>query len=278
MLTMLCENKITALFCLIDDLLKSIGHQEDCRVKVSDSEVITTALIAGLYFSGHYDNARAFVRMTGLMPAMLDKSRFCRRLHRRSELLQALFFQLAQHIKDITGAAAYVLDSFPVAVCDNIRIRRSRLLKGEQWRGKQCSMRRYFYGIKVQVVTLNGIPVEFCLVAGSEADVKALGRLPLQLGPGSRLYCDAAYTNYKAEDLLAEQEGIALKAGRKSNAKRKEWPWEVYLKEQHRKGIETTFSQIKARMPRSVHATSTDGFLLKTALFIMAFAFEQLLP
>jgi hypothetical protein len=275
---MLCEDKITALFCLIDDLLKAIGHQEDCRVKVSDSEVITTALIAALYFSGHYDNARAFVSMTALMPSMLDKSRFCRRLHRRAELLETIFCQLVQHIKDITGAATYVLDSFPVAVCDNIRICRSRLLKGEQWRGKQCSMRRYFYGVKVQVVTLNGVPVECCLVAGSEADVRALSRLPLQLGQGSRLYCDAAYTNYKVADLLAEQEGIALKTSRKSHAKRKDQPWEVYLKEQIRKGIETTFSQIKARMPRSIHATSTEGFLLKTALFVRAFAFEQLLP
>ena len=126
-------------------------------------------------------------------------------------------------------------------------------------------------------MTLNGIPIECCLVAGSAANVKALNCLPLQLGPGSSLYYDAAYTNYKVEDLLAEQEGIALKARGKSNAKRKEWPCEVYLEEQVRKGIKTTFSQIKASMPRCIHATSTNGFLLKTALFIMAFAFEQLL-
>ena len=100
---MLCKDKVIALYCIIDDLLKAIGHREDCRTKVSDAEVITTAFAAMLYFGGHYDNARAFMKMTGLVPRMLDKSRFSRRLHRRAELLQCLFSQFAQYIKDLAG-------------------------------------------------------------------------------------------------------------------------------------------------------------------------------
>ena len=84
-------------------------------------------------------------------------------------LLCMLFFQIGQHIKDMAGASDYVVDSFPVAVCDNIRIAKCRILKGRQWRGKQCSMRRYFDEVKVQVLTTSsGIPVEFCFVPGSE--------------------------------------------------------------------------------------------------------------
>lgn len=93
------------------------------------------------------------MKMTGMVPDMLDKSRFCRRLHQLEYLLFSLFFQLGQRIKSIVGAGDYVIDSFPVAVCDNIRINRSKLVKGEQWRGRQSSMRRYFYGVKVQVLT-----------------------------------------------------------------------------------------------------------------------------
>lgn len=33
----------------------------------------------------------------------------------------------------MAGASEYVIDSFLVAVCDNIRIIKSRLLKGKQW-------------------------------------------------------------------------------------------------------------------------------------------------
>ncbi len=172
---MLQESKIIALYCIVDDLLKGSRHQEPVNRKVFDSEVIIIALVAALYFGGHLDNARGFMKLTGLVPHMLDKSRFSRRLHGLSELVSKLFFQLGQHLKEVAGASEYVVDFFPVAVCDNIRIPRCKLLKGEQWRGKQVSMRRYFYGVKVQVlVSASGIPVEFCFVPGSESDVQAL--------------------------------------------------------------------------------------------------------
>ena len=133
---MLSKDKIIAMYCIVDDLLKGIGHKEDSRRKVSDSEVITTSIVAALYFGGHLDHGRHMMKMTGLVPAMLDKSRFCRRLHQLEGLLWMLFYQMGQYVKDISGACDYVVDSFPVAVCDNIRIGRCKMLQGEQWRGK----------------------------------------------------------------------------------------------------------------------------------------------
>lgn len=45
---------------------------------------------------------------------------------------------------------------------------------------KQASMRRYFYGVKIQVLaTARGIPVEFCFVPGCESDVQELRKLSL---------------------------------------------------------------------------------------------------
>lgn len=85
------------------------------------------------------------MKMTGLVPRMLDKSRFCRSLHGLTELVCSFFFQLGQHLKALGGASDYVVDSFPVTVCDNIRISRSKLLKGEQWRGKQHLCRQCLY-------------------------------------------------------------------------------------------------------------------------------------
>ena len=77
---MLTEDKIIGIYCIVDDILKSIGHAEDSRRKVSDSEIITTALASALYFGGHLDNGRGFMKVTKLVPAMLGKSRFNRRL------------------------------------------------------------------------------------------------------------------------------------------------------------------------------------------------------
>ena len=90
---MLSEDKIISIFCFVDDLLKAIGHREDSRRRVSDSEVITTAIISALYFGGHQDHGRHMMKMTGMIPGMLDKSRFCRRLHQLEELICCLFFQ-----------------------------------------------------------------------------------------------------------------------------------------------------------------------------------------
>jgi hypothetical protein len=92
---MLSDHKITALYCIVDDVLKALRHQEDLRARVSDSEVICTALVAALYFGGHLDNACHFMQLKGYVPQMLSKSRYCRRLHRLSELLGLCFFSWA---------------------------------------------------------------------------------------------------------------------------------------------------------------------------------------
>jgi hypothetical protein len=49
---MLSEDKIISIFCFADDLLKGLNDHEDCRRKVSDSEVITTAIISALILTG----------------------------------------------------------------------------------------------------------------------------------------------------------------------------------------------------------------------------------
>lgn len=272
---MLSEDKIIALYCIVDDMLKSMHHYEDERVKVSDSEVITTAFVSVLYFGGHLDNARNFMKLKGYVPGMLGKSRFCRRLHRLSDFMLALFYDLGKRLKDMAGAATYRLDSFPVQVCDNIRIPRCRILQDEVFRGKHAAMRRYFYGVRVQVLTLDGIPVEFCLVPGSENDVRALGKLPFDVAPESCIYMDAGYTDYLSEDDLFEAEMIYAKMQRKRNSKRKDEPYMNFLKQHMRKQIETDFSQIKAKMLRSIHAVTKEGFLLKVALFVIAFTFDK---
>ena len=118
----------------------------------------------------------------------LDKSGFTRQLHRLHELLRALFFALGHPLKALNTEARYGIDSFPVAVCDNGRIRRCRLLHGAAYRGYSASKRRYFYGFKGQLVmTHAGLPVELYLHAGSEADSTGLKALSPPLPAGSVL-------------------------------------------------------------------------------------------
>lgn len=153
---MLTKDKIIGIFCFIDDLLKTIVHKEDNRRRVSDSEMITTAVVSSLYFGGHWEKARQFMKMTGMVPRMLDKSRFNHRLHNLADLIYSLFMQIGYYFKYVSCEMSYVLDSFPVSVCDNIRISSCRMLRGREWRSRQSSMRRYFYGVKVQLLVTKG--------------------------------------------------------------------------------------------------------------------------
>lgn len=63
-----------AIYCIVDDLLKAVGHREDARRALSDAEVITTALIAARYFGGNVEYRGKLMRQSGLMPRMLSKS------------------------------------------------------------------------------------------------------------------------------------------------------------------------------------------------------------
>jgi len=75
---------------------------------------------------------------------------------------------------------------------------------------------------------------------------------------------------------MPDTEGVHLKVSRKSNSKRKDAPWQRFLKEYSRKRIETTFSEIKNPFLRKIHAVTFKGFLLKILMFIIAYTFNKL--
>ena len=102
-------------------------HQEDRQCQMNDAEIMTTAFIAALFFRGNHESARTLLKQYGYIPHMVSKSRFSRRLHRIKEIFIVFFNLLAQTWKTLNTEAIYMIDSFPIAVCDNIRIRRSKI-------------------------------------------------------------------------------------------------------------------------------------------------------
>ena len=265
------DDKIITTFCLCDDVLKAMYHQEDHQCQMNDAEIMTTALVASLFFRGNYESARAMLRQHGYIPHMLSKSRFSRRLHRLKELF-LVFFALFAHIwKTLNKEAIYVIDSRPIAVCDNIRIRRSKLYSKEDFRGYQASKKRYFSGLKSHLmVTPDGQPVECVLTPGGFGDVDALKFYAYELPDGSIIYADKAYNDYEIEDLLNEVNHIQLLPMRKKNSKRALSPSVSFVQRYHRKRVETAGSLIAQLLPQSIHAVTSQGFELKVALFVIA--------
>jgi len=210
---------------------------------MNDAEIMTTALTASLFFRGNHESARALLKQHGYIPHMVSKSRFSRRLHRIKTLFIILFDLLGNIWKMLNTDAVYVIDSLPVAVCDNIRIRRSRIYSKEDFRGYQASKKRYFYGLKIHLMmTQDGQPVECLLTPGGFGDVDALKYYAYELPNGAIIYADKAYNDYEIEDLLKEVAHIELLPMRKKNSKRALSPSVTFVQSYRRKRVETAGS------------------------------------
>ncbi|WP_051023633.1 hypothetical protein [Synechococcus sp. PCC 7502] len=105
---------------------------------MSDAKEMTTANIAGISFGGNIEKARELLDTPNLIPKMLSRSRFNRRLHK----LELIVFleTLVKYWSCLNAESIYSIDSFPIPVCDNIQISRSRMYKDESYRGFQANI------------------------------------------------------------------------------------------------------------------------------------------
>ena len=285
------DDTITTIYCLCDDFLKAINRHDDPQVRLTTAEVMTVPLVAATFFGGNVEKTRLFLHEYGYMKKMISKSHLNRRIHAiEPALWRVLFELLARAFKERNDPEfqTYAVDSLPVPVCDNIRIRRCRIYpleeghdddgtpKKKSFRGYIASKRRYFYGLRVHlVVTGAGEPVEFSLAAGSEADVAVFKDLDLDLPEGSIICADKAYTDYDYEDLL-EEANLHLKVQRKKNSKRPMPAWEEFLGKPIRQYIETVFSRLTNLFSKKIHAVTPRGFELKIVWFVLAFSIQCL--
>jgi len=265
------DDRIIAIYCLCDDLLDALHHAEDVQCEMSDAEVMTTAISAGVFFRGNFESARKYLKANGMIPTMLSKSRFNRRLHRIRDLFLTLFSTLGETWKGLNSESIYSVDSFPIPACDNYRIRRCKLYQNKIYRGYIASKRRYFYGLKIHVLaTAQGEPVEVFLTPGSFSDVTCLEAFDWDLPPHSTVYADRGYNQAKFESAVQEHGQIEFQPMRRDNMKKQFPPWIRYLQHVYRKRIETLGSLIERLLPKSIHAVTPVGFELKVVLFVLA--------
>lgn len=267
------ELQIVAMYFFADEILKANHFHDDPQARMTTAEIITVAISAANFFYGNQRRAADFLREHRYIPYLLSEGHLNRRLHRISaEFWQQLFSTLAEYFKANHLSNEYVVDSFPIPVCDNIRIFKSKIFSGEPYRGYIANKKRFFYGIRVHIVaTTNQEPVEIVFAPGSENDSRAFKRFDLDLPSNSTIYADKAYNSYFDEDFLKEND-INFVAERKLNTKRVLNGCLRYLQSYWRKRIETTFSRITAFFPKKIHAVTSRGFELKAFLFILAYS------
>jgi Transposase DDE domain len=265
------------VYGLSADILNAIGHVEDPHQQMSDAEVITTGLVAMLCFRGNFEAARALLRMPRYMPHMRSRSRLNRRLHRLTDLFLMLFDLLGCAWKPLNTEAISVIDSVPIAVCDNYRIPRTTWYQHEAYRGCMASKQRYFSGLDVHLlVTKDGQPVECFLTPGSYSDVRLLKAFRCDVPEGSHVYADKAYHDDAMEDILLEASQIRLYPIRQKHSKWPLPPYIAYVQHDYRKRIETVGSLIERMLPKTIHAVTAEGFELKVFLFVLAYSLNCL--
>jgi len=262
--------QILCIFYICDEILKQVDFKNKCQAKMSTSQILTVFIVAPRFFSGNQNRACLFLQELGYIKYMLSKSRFNRRLHAIPETIFEIILATLGKIHQLSNPGhEYAIDSFPVAVCQNIRIWHSRIYKGKTYQGYCANKRQYFYGLKVHmIVTNDGKLVEFTFTPGSHSDIATFKKMRLDLQSGSKIYRDKAYNDYWHEDMVNEAAEIQIISQRKENSKR-QWSAALnYLLSKTRKRIETTFSCITQLFPKTIHAVTAAGFELKLASFI----------
>ncbi|NML65167.1 hypothetical protein HHL22_08115 [Hymenobacter sp. RP-2-7] len=183
------REQTVAMYCVLDDIIRFTrpAHTPPATGgrRLTDAQVLTTALVATRFFGGNLLVAKHYMEQHWGQNR-LDKSGFTRRLHALTDTLHALFALVGDWLKHLHTEARYVLDSFPVAVCHNTRIPRCKLLTGKAYHGRCASKCSWFYGLNVQVVAASdGIPVEFYIHAGAESEQTGRRGLALDLPAGA---------------------------------------------------------------------------------------------
>lgn len=275
--------QIITMYCFFDELLKAVGHKDDKQAVLSTAEVMTVALVAAEIFTGNQQKALDFLTSHGYIKPF-SKSRLNRRLHQIPEALwQVALFALAQAHQQSNPDNLFIVDTFPVAVCRNIRIKRCKiyntLTTDAAFHGYCASKDEYFYGLKLcLIVTQAGQPVELLLVPASTADLTALHEMPLHLPAGSTLFGDSGFLDTRFEKTLNTLFGLELIVPRRKNMKQQLDEVVGFICKKIRKQVETTFSQLSERMARSIHAVTPKGFELKTMLTVLAYSINTTSP
>ena len=266
------HQQIITFYQVCDTYLTNKGFRDDPQVKMTTAEVLLTALVAAWFFANNQRLACQALQESGLVPQMLSESRFNRRWHK---ITQADWQAVLRLLSEQHPHNTYVIDSCPFAACHNQRAKRCRLYQdaGNAYWGYCAAKEEYYYGLKAHVlVTASGRPVEVLLLCGCSADLTGLKEMDLDLPAGASLYADKAYTDYDYEQQLQTHRQITLLPIRKSNHKRQHTAQTAKTISRRRKRIETTLSQVTAKLPHRLHAVRPAGFEKKVLALFVAFA------
>ena len=223
----------TALYVRTDDLLKESPHRAPWRPaagigpQISDAELVTLAVMQALL--GFTSEARwlrhARTHLRGLFPRLPQQPGYNKRLRALAATMGWLTAVLARDTS-LWSDDVWVADSTPVE-CGRSRetARRSELAGWAQY-GYCASHSRYFWGLRLHLLTtLHGLPIGFALT-GAKADERQvlldiLDDPAVSAGrPGQVIIADKNYYGHNFEAALAGSGFCLLRPARQGEPER----------------------------------------------------------
>ena len=253
---MLTSDKITEIYCIVDDFHKEFAvelkklqmlpeggkKRRNRSCEMSDSEIMTILL---LFHFGTFKNFKHFylhyigVHLRNDFPKQLSYNRFIAIEHR--VFVPMMFFLNTICFGKCTGIT--FVDSTPIRVCHNKRIKRNKVFEDIAKVGK--STMGWFYGFKLHLVCNDkGELLSFCLTPGNvdDRDPKTLQTLTKKLF--GKLFGDKGYISSSLFEILFNN-GVHLVTGIKNNMKNRLMSFYDRIMLRKRSIIETINDELK---------------------------------
>ena len=253
------KEQLVLVYCLADDGLKSEKSGGDWRKsnntpKCTDAEIIAVAMMQSYFGTATLKRTYLLVKANDphAFPNLPGYKQWLARWHRLSFQMGVLLENIPLHLTDLEEI--YLIDSFPIPMCQEIRHGRVNLLRDDgAYFGK--GTKGWFFGFKLHVLsTRTGQIVGAVLLPTSYDDRAGARMLASLMAEGSLCLADLGYRGEKFQLEIYEEEGVLFLTRADITSQR--------LKIIHstiRERVEGIFSSLWARFATRVYSRSWQG-------------------
>lgn len=216
---MICFDKITEIYSIVDEFCKefekfsasfSLGNKPKKKPRMSTSEIITITLLfhlSGFRTFKHFYIYYVQKYMKNEFPKTVSYNRFV-------ELMQGSLITMTMFAKTCAlGSCKGIsfVDSTPIRVCGNKRIKRNKVFENQATTGK--STMGWFHGFKLHIIINDkGEILSFCVTQANVDDREPLKNEGFLKQIFGKLFGDKGYISDKLYQMLFV-DGIQLITG-----------------------------------------------------------------
>lgn len=277
---MICFDKITDIYSIVDEFCKDfekfsepflLGNKPKKKPRMSTSEVITITLLfplSGFRTFKHFYLYYVQKHMTQDFPQTVSYNRFVELM--QSALMPMTMFAKTCCLGNCTGVS--FVDSTPIRVCKNKRIKRNKVFKDIATTGK--STMGWFHGFKLHIIINDkGELLSFCVTQANVEDREPLKNESFLQAIFGKLFGDKGYIGEKLTQLLFV-DGIQLITSIRNNMKNSLMEMSDKILLRKRSIIETVNDELKniCQVEHSRHR-SVVNFMTNLVAGIIAYNF-----